>query len=69
MNAVAIKKGQTREKAEGFREMGALRTVAARNRGALSNKRIGSKRSSPRNTKGIRNTTTGSNCRGSLDRL
>ena len=75
MKAVAIKKGQSREKSVGFREMGAyVVTVVARNfslvmirhsqiRGLPKNRRVGSKRSWPKSMSATRNTRTESNCR------
>jgi len=75
MKAVATKKGQSREKSVGFREMGSLRCDGCGEEflishdPALADKRVAEKqagwleRSWPKSTSATRNTRTAPNCR------
>ena len=74
MKAVAIKKGQSLEKATGFQEMGVVRCDgcgeefvichqrAFANKRRAEDKRIGSKRFSQMSTNGKKSTLTASTC-------
>ena len=66
MRAVAIKKGQSREKVAGFQEMSSSCTIQhSWISGLLKNKHIGSKRFLLKSTSAIGSTPTKSSCRTS----
>jgi hypothetical protein len=79
MKPVAIKKGQSREKAQDLREMGTLRcdgcgeefvifhSLRLQTDGALNNKPSGLKKSFLKSTNATGSTPTGSNCRTDRD--